>query len=837
MGIASSMEYPAYPGYAPQTTTGIDQRHSPTPSLTLSTSTRDSSSLDGSPDMLARYRAEQLLRSNTAPGVNLPGIGSIAGSAYPGTTANANQLGLAATTSSQSVYPPPSTTAGGLTGLYHNSNSAWQHSQAAYSTADPIRKDYSTSGRMPFPASLSQSQQQLGSSAPNAAPDGYPGYHPNVTGSQYSFRDSQQQERPHTRAGSEDSVTNSSVDDYGNGRPHTSHAYPSGSSSPSRQQHQQQQAHEQQNHQQDFYAQARRGSLPQDGEGGFSSAFGLLSLDDPAVLAGLQSDGTPFFSDIHPTSQGPGNAPAVGAASSSTGDRSQRSSFSSTGSFSANESGPSQGSSQTSLISVDQDGNVNVSNHHLERPLSQPHFGAQDQQHQGSSSGLPFPSLPTPGSSKEDLKEFWRQYLKTPLTGPSGGTGFTPLFGPSSAMGGLITPTASGEHMQLGFGLGGEHRPQLSPTRRHSRVASLPSMKTPTIAMNEWLFNAGTSSSSSSTTQTQTAQQQQDNQPSQSHQQGMFGFAGIPPQFNLHMGSKGSLRKDKMSVENTPQQPHQTPLPQEHPAERPVAQSHVERQMAQNANGSANDDDLDSYKQAVLARKAPTQLHLAPRKRGKTIHSGLLMGGTGSKGLVEGTLIGSPPIGTQALPSMSKTISADGYARSGSAASSSLADAFGRQRQTSEGSAGGSDSPTPGPGHGHQFLQPPPPPFHLTRQPPQRSTASMSPTISTNTISTSATHTQASTSSTSPDSLYPGSKHDYANSASSQGSSAAAYRPSFKRLASQTLGPENSKRALLGPAGWDDEIDVASEEDENSSRGTSSRGASEGREATVVVVV
>lgn len=34
-------------------------------------------------------------------------------------------------------------------------------------------------------------------------------------------------------------------------------------------------------------------------------------------------------------------------------------------------------------------------------------------------------------------------------------------------------------------------------------------------------------------------------------------------------------------------------------------------------------DGLDSFKQAVLARKAPTQLRLAPRERLKTIHSGL----------------------------------------------------------------------------------------------------------------------------------------------------------------------------------------------------------------------
>ena len=42
------------------------------------------------------------------------------------------------------------------------------------------------------------------------------------------------------------------------------------------------------------------------------------------------------------------------------------------------------------------------------------------------------------------------------------------------------------------------------------------------------------------------------------------------------------------------------------------------------------------------------------------------------------------------------------------------------------------------------------------------------------------------------------------SSAGAESDSAASYRPSFKRLASQTLGPPNAKRALLGPAGWDD---------------------------------
>lgn len=37
---------------------------------------------------------------------------------------------------------------------------------------------------------------------------------------------------------------------------------------------------------------------PRVGEGSFSSAFGLMSIDDPNVLAGLSSDGVPFFSNL-----------------------------------------------------------------------------------------------------------------------------------------------------------------------------------------------------------------------------------------------------------------------------------------------------------------------------------------------------------------------------------------------------------------------------------------------------------------------------------------------------------------------------------------------------------
>lgn len=56
----------------------------------------------------------------------------------------------------------------------------------------------------------------------------------------------------------------------------------------------------------------------------------------------------------------------------------------------------------------------------------------------------------------------------------------------------------------------------------------------------------------------------------------------------------------------------------------------------------------------------------------------------------------------------------------------------------------------------------------------------------------------------------------------------SSYRPSFKRLASQTLGPENTKRALLGPAGWDD--DVVDDDDDDDGDYAQRRSISSGLE-------
>ncbi len=101
-----------------------------------------------------------------------------------------------------------------------------------------------------------------------------------------------------------------------------------------------------------------------NGEGGFSSAFGLMSLDDPAVLAGFATDGQPFFDSI---SQLPPINPS-------------------------NSQQPS--------------GHI---------PANHPY-----QAYQGQSMVTPRPNTSSGVVREEEvreLREFWKEYMRTPLTG------------------------------------------------------------------------------------------------------------------------------------------------------------------------------------------------------------------------------------------------------------------------------------------------------------------------------------------------------------------------------------------------------------------------------------
>ena len=135
----------------------------------------------------------------------------------------------------------------------------------------------------------------------------------------------------------------------------------------------------------------------------------------------------------------------------------------------------------------------------------------------------------TPASLKE-LKEMWKQYMKTPFSGQP---------------------------------LAHEHLPAGSPKRERglSRVASLPSVKTPSTA------TAGWGDPMRGVNGTLPQQQQQQQQPNGTHS---TQYGGNAAHSRVH----------------------------NHP------------------------DDLRSYEQAVLARRAPLTLHLAPRRRGNTTSTG-----------------------------------------------------------------------------------------------------------------------------------------------------------------------------------------------------------------------
>lgn len=339
-------------------------------------------------------------------------------------------------------------------------------------------------------------------------------------------------------------------------------------------------------------------------EGGFSSAFGLMSLDDPNVLAGLSNDSTPFFSNLTP------------------------------------------GASGLYLPNPTQD------------LLAAFKTGKSD------------------GESKE-MRDFWKMYVRTPLSGPGTYNGLA-----------LATPTGPGQILGAG-------RP--SPTRRHSRVASLPSIKTPT-ALSENSSNI---------------------------------FLPMLSRFQPGDASRGQREEGRLGEQRN--------------GGNPVSYSGMRTTLH-------DADDLRSYEQAVLARKAPMTLNLVARRRG-TMPAGTAP--PTSSNLKPQGQDGKPLAPPSKIPDLLNSPS------STQAQTSALALAFASQEsQETQGSPSQSGSPT-----------------HVNMHP-----------------------------------LSGGSSITIVGSDAGADSD-SSYRPSFKRLASQTLGPEHTKRALLGPAGWDD--DAAEDEDDD----------------------
>ncbi|KAI9566941.1 hypothetical protein HD554DRAFT_2114045 [Boletus coccyginus] len=153
------------------------------------------------------------------------------------------------------------------------------------------------------------------------------------------------------------------------------------------------------------------------GEGGFSSAFGLMSIDDPNVLAGLSSDGVSFFSNL-----------SMGV--------------------------------------------LPHSPNATPMPTRMQHSHLQHARDRGVSLG----ALPTPGLTKDsadttrELKDMWKTYIRSPLSGSGTATLDVSTSQPSPAQ---MPQSPSGQ-------------------RRRMRVSSLPSV-TPTVEKGHplMLFGAG----------------------------------------------------------------------------------------------------------------------------------------------------------------------------------------------------------------------------------------------------------------------------------------------------------------------------------------------------------
>ncbi|KAF9223233.1 hypothetical protein BS17DRAFT_128950 [Gyrodon lividus] len=350
------------------------------------------------------------------------------------------------------------------------------------------------------------------------------------------------------------------------------------------------------------------------GEGGFSSAFGLMSIDDPNVLAGLSSDGVPFFSNV------------------------------------AMDLAP-----------------------HSPNATPMPTRVQQQQQHLGRDRGMSLSALPTPGSNKEadtrELKDFWKAYMRTPLSGP----------GPAALD--LTTPLSQSQMPQ-----------SPSSQRRRVRVSSLPSV-TPTME------------------------------------------GGHPLMVNGHGGhAEGEASGMRTTLHGNP-------------------------------------DDLRSYEAAVNARSAALQLNLVPRRKGTRPSSSAsplvdFVAGSSSGSAAGGSHGGVSQVGQQGGSSRPST------------SASSLAHAFG--------------VPT------HHHSHPPVP--NIVKPPPMQG-ASISLPIPSMSSSLSNSYS-VSFGSSNTTTFKPGSRESSVASDGTGGtggsnSDGEVFRPSFKRLPSQTLGPASSKRALV----------------------------------------
>ena len=403
-----------------------------------------------------------------------------------------------------------------------------------------------------------------------------------------------------------------------------------------------------------------------------------MSLDDPNVIAGIATDGTPFFDDPNQ---------AHNQARTTT-------------------SGPTT----TDVVQLD------VAD--VDTPMPMKRGSGQLPSLEGSqkfpisAAGSGVQSTPSREKDSKELKEFWKQYMRIPLSGSDmlsslsggGSEGVTP-----SGNGGKATNTSGP-----------------APGYRRPRVASLPAVKTPIVERDrDHMDTTYINSSMHPSTST----------------------------LNAGTGDGQGVTAGTAYLRRT--------TSREMPAEMGMDMD----------TGLDNSEDLRSYEAAVMARKAPTTLNLKVRRpiRGR----GRGGGGTCGKMRDEGSASASSGNSPHAMGSGDNT---------DCSSTSSLANAFGTGRLGASHSRDQTVVSAPSAGG----LPPPKPSATLPFAGRVKKEESSSPSLS----SPASSSAEGDDNQSDLGSLEVG--------ASPLMNSGNMGRPSFKRLPSQTLGPDNSKRPFYG---------------------------------------
>ncbi|KAL0566232.1 hypothetical protein V5O48_015785 [Marasmius crinis-equi] len=185
---------------------------------------------------------------------------------------------------------------------------------------------------------------------------------------------------------------------------------------------------------------AQDGSRPNTSHG-FSNAFGLMSLDDPNVLAGLASDGQPFFSAFEGL-EGFGSAATSPHAHAHAQEKAGDPNVTPMPRFT--DSSPHQGT-----VALPGGGG--------QRPSTS---GGPPPPTTTTTNGNPYAAVQTPREQEtKELRDFWKAYMRTPLTGGA-------QLGANSVSPDVHMLSPGPSIMAAGY--------------RRQRVSSLPSVKTPT---------------------------------------------------------------------------------------------------------------------------------------------------------------------------------------------------------------------------------------------------------------------------------------------------------------------------------------------------------------------